>query len=119
MDAPLIEHCVFRGNRAINTDGIDIKGVTNGIVRHNEVYGFLGSNCDGLDLGIYTLNNLIEYNIIHDCSDKGISIGSQSSALVRRNVIYDCDLGVAVKDSLAVAHIDQNTFYGNRQAVAC
>lgn len=119
MDAPLIEHCVFRGNRAINTDGIDIKGVTNGIVRHNEVYGFLGSNCDGIDLGIYTLNNLIEHNIIHDCSDKGISIGSQSSALVRRNVIYDCDLGVAVKDSLAVAHIDQNTFYGNRQAVAC
>ncbi len=119
MDAPVIEHCVFRGNRAINTDGIDIKGVTNGIVRHNEVYGFLGSNCDGIDLGIYAQNNLLEYNIIHDCSDKGISIGSQSNALIRRNVIYDCDLGVAVKDSLAVAYIDQNTFYGNRQAVAC
>lgn len=119
MDSLLIEHCVFRGNRAINTDAIDIKGVTNGIVRHNEVYGFLGSNCDGIDLGIYTLNNLLEYNVIHDCSDKGISIGSQSSALIRRNVIYDCDLGVALKDSLAIAHIDQNTFYGNRQAVAC
>lgn len=119
MDAPIIEHCVFRGNRAVNTDGIDIKGVTNGIVRHNEVYGFLGSNCDGIDLGIYSLNNLLEHNIIHDCSDKGISIGSQSNALIRRNVVYDCDLGVAVKDSFAVAQIDQNTFYGNRQAVAC
>ena len=40
-------------------------------------------------------------------------------ALVRRNLIYDCDLGVALKDSLAVAQIDQYTFYGNRQAVAC
>ena len=119
MDAPIIEHCIFRGNHATNTDGIDIKGVTNGIVRHNEVYGFLGSNCDGIDLGIYTLNALIEHNIIHDCSDKGISIGSQSNALIRRNVVYDCDLGVAVKDSFAVAQIDQNTFYGNRQAVAC
>ncbi|MBK7936292.1 MAG: CotH kinase family protein [Lewinellaceae bacterium] len=119
MDAPLIEHCIFRGNRAINTDGIDIKGVTDGIIRHNEVYGFLGSNCDGIDLGIYALNNLVEHNIIHDCSDKGISVGSQSNTIIRRNVIYDCDLGVAVKDSLAVAHIDQNTFYGNRQAVAC
>ncbi|MCA0238271.1 MAG: CotH kinase family protein [Bacteroidetes bacterium] len=119
MDAPLIEHCVFAGNRAINTDGIDIKGVTNGIVRQNHVYGFLGSNCDAIDLGIYTENCLVEQNIVHDCSDKGISIGSQSDALVRRNVIYDCDLGVAVKDSLAVAHIDQNTFYGNRQAVSC
>ena len=119
MDAPLIEHCTFAGNRAINTDGIDIKGVTNGIVRHNHVYGFLGSNCDGIDLGIYTLNCLVEHNIIHDCSDKGISIGSQSNALVRRNLVYDCDLGVALKDSLAVAQIDQNTFYGNRQAVSC
>lgn len=119
MDAPLIEHNVFRGNRAADTDGIDLKGITNAIVRHNEVYGFLGSNCDGIDLGIYSLNNLLEYNIIHDCSDKGISIGSQSNALVRRNLIYDCDLGVALKDSLSVANIDQNTFYGNRHAVAC
>ena len=119
MDAPLIEHNVFRGNRAADTDGIDLKGITNGIVRHNQVSGFLGSNCDGIDLGIYSLNNLLENNIIHDCSDKGISIGSQSNALIRRNLIYDCDLGVAVKDSLSVANIDQNTFYGNRHAVAC
>ena len=119
MDAPLIEHCTFRGNRAINTDAIDLKGITNGIVRHNEIYGFLGSNCDGIDLGIYSLNNLLEHNSIHDCSDKGISIGSQSNALIRRNLIYDCDLGVAVKDSLSLANIDQNTFYGNRHAVAC
>lgn len=119
MNAPLIEHNVFRGNRAADTDAIDLKGITNGIVRHNEVYGFLGSNCDGIDLGIYSLDNLLEHNIIHDCSDKGISIGSQSNALIRRNLIYDCDLGVALKDSLSVAHIDQNTFYGNRHAVAC
>ncbi|HAD12161.1 MAG TPA: hypothetical protein DCF33_06950, partial [Saprospirales bacterium] len=119
MDAPLIEHCVFKGNRAINTDAIDLKGITNGIVRHNEIYGFLGSNCDGIDLGIYTLNNLLEYNVIHDCSDKGISIGSQSNALIRRNLIYDCDLGIAMKDSLSVAYIDQNTLFGHRHAVAC
>lgn len=119
MEAPLIEHCVFKGNRAINTDGIDLKGIVNGLVRHNKVSGFLGSNCDGIDLGIYSLNTLLEHNIIHDCSDKGISIGSQSNAIIRRNLIYDCDLGVALKDSLSVAQIDQNTFYGNRIAVAC
>lgn len=119
MDAPLIEHCIFKGNRAINTDAIDLKGITNAIVRHNQISGFLGSNCDGIDLGIYSLNNLLEYNIIHDCSDKGISIGSQSNALIRRNLIYDCTLGVAVKDSLSFAQIDQNTFYGNLQALAC
>jgi hypothetical protein len=119
MQAPIIEHCVFPGNRAINTDAIDIKGISNGIVRHNEIYGFLGSNCDGIDLGIYSTQMLLEGNIIHDCSDKGISVGSQSKALIRRNLIYNCDLGVAVKDSLAEVRIDQNTFYGNRHAVAC
>jgi hypothetical protein len=119
MEAPLIEHCVFGGNRATNTDAIDLKGVTNGTVRHNHVFGFLGANCDGIDLGISSKNILVEYNRIHDCSDKGISVGSQSDALIRRNLIHDCDLGVAVKDSLAVAFMDQNTFFGNRQAVAC
>ncbi len=119
MDAPIIEHCRFRGNRAFDTDAIDLKGITNGIVRHNHISGFLGSNSDGIDLGIYCLNNLLEYNIIQDCFDKGISIGSQSNALIRRNLIYDCDYGVALKDSLSVAFIDQNTFYGHRQAVAC
>lgn len=119
MDGPRIEHCVFRGNRAADTDAIDLKGITNGWVQHNEVYGFLGPNCDGIDLGIHSQNIVLEHNIIHDCSDKGISIGSQSNALIRRNLIYNCDLGVAVKDSQAVAFIDQNTFYDNRHAVAC
>lgn len=119
MDAPLIEGCTFNGNKAINTDAIDLKGITNGVVRQNRISGFRGSNCDGIDLGIYSDNVLVVENIIHDCSDKGISLGSQSNALIRRNLIHDCDLGVAVKDSLAVAHLDQNTLYGNRIGVAC
>lgn len=119
MDAPRIEYCVFKGNRAANTDGIDLKGTNHAIVRYNAVSGFLGSNCDGIDLGIYARNSLVEYNIIHDCSDKGISVGSQSNALIRRNLIYNCDLGVAVKDSLSEVSLDQNTLYGNRHAVAC
>jgi hypothetical protein len=115
----LIEHCVFNGNRAFDTDAIDIKGVKNGVVRNNIIQGFTGSNSDGIDLGIHSTDILIENNIISDCFDKGISIGSQSTALIRRNVIYGCDLGVAVKDSQAFANIDQNTFYANRHDVAC
>jgi parallel beta-helix repeat protein len=119
MNDLLIEHCVFNGNRAFDTDAIDIKGVKNGVVRNNVIRGFTGSNSDGIDLGIYSENILIEGNIISDCFDKGISIGSQSTGIIRRNVIYGCDLGVAVKDSLAFADIDQNTFYANRHDVAC
>lgn len=119
MTAPVVEYCTFQGNRAPDTDAIDLKTITNGLIRHNHIYGFFGSNCDGIDLGIYAVNNRIEYNRIHDCTDKGISIGSQSDALIFRNVIYDCDMGVAVKDSLATAYLDQNTFFGNNHAVAC
>jgi hypothetical protein len=119
MDNPVIEHCIFNGNRAFDTDAIDIKGVNNGMVRHNTVKGFTGINSDGIDLGIYSKDILIEHNIIHDCFDKGISIGSQSTGIIRRNVIYGCDLGVAVKDSFAIAFIDQNTFFFNRHDVAC
>lgn len=119
MTGPVVEHCTFEGNRAPDTDAIDLKGISDGLIQHNHIYGFFGSNCDGIDLGIYAVNNRIEYNRIHDCTDKGISIGSQSNALILRNVIYDCNLGVAVKDSLATAYIDQNTFYGNNYAVAC
>ncbi len=119
MAGPVVEYCTFQGNRAPDTDAIDLKSISNGLIRYNHIYGFLGSNCDGIDLGIYAVNNRIEYNHIHDCTDKGVSIGSQSDALIFRNVIYDCDLGVAVKDSLATAYLDQNTFYGNNHAVAC
>jgi len=119
MTAPVVEYCTFQGNRAPDTDAIDLKSISDGLIRHNHIYGFFGSNCDGIDLGIYAINNRIEYNRIHDCTDKGISIGSQSNALILRNVIYDCDIGVAVKDSLATAYLDQNTFFGNNFAVAC
>lgn len=119
LQNPVIEHCIFIGNRAENTDAIDLKGITGGRVHYNYIEGFTGGNCDGIDLGIYSKNVLVESNLIHHCSDKGISIGSQSSAIVRNNIITHCDLGVALKDSLTLAYVDKNTFYGNRIGVAC
>jgi hypothetical protein len=47
----LVEHCDFAGNNAFDTDAIDYDGVENGIIRNNRIYGFMGDNSDGIDLG--------------------------------------------------------------------
>ncbi|MBP6334698.1 MAG: CotH kinase family protein [Bacteroidia bacterium] len=118
VNSATIENCTFKGNKAADTDAIDLKLVTNAMVRNNHIYDFTGSNCDGIDLGINSTNNFIENNVIHNCTDKGISIGSQSNATISRNVIYDCDMGIGIKDSLAIAYLNQNTFYRNNYSVA-
>jgi len=115
----IVEHCDLRGNRSPDTDGIDYDGVTGGIIRENRVYDFSGSNSDGIDIGEGSRNLLIERNIIHDCSDKAVSVGQASSVLMRRNVVFNCTMGVAVKDSHSFASLDQNTFHGNAYAIAC
>ena len=115
---PIIKNSVFKGNKATDSDAIDLKSVNHALVSANHIYDFRGSNSDAIDLGINSHNNIIENNIIHDISDKGISVGSQSDVIIRRNLIYDCVMGIGVKDSLSLAVADQNTFYSNNFAVA-
>jgi hypothetical protein len=118
-DQAVVEYCDLHGNRAPDTDAIDYDGVIGGVIRHNHIYGFHADNSDGIDLGEGALDILIEYNYIHDCYDKGISIGQGSTAVIRHNVIFDCDMGVALKDHGSHALIDRNTLYMNNYAVAC
>ena len=118
-DQAVVEHCDLRGNRSPDTDGIDYDGVTGGVIRGNRIYDFSGSNSDGIDIGEGSQDLLIEQNIIHDCSDKAVSVGQASTVFMRRNVVFNCAMGVAVKDSLSHASLDQNTFHGNAIAIAC
>ena len=118
-NSALVENCDLRGNDAYDTDAIDYDGINNGIIRGNNIYGFFGLNSDGIDIGEGAANILIENNLIYNCSDKGVSVGQASSAILKRNVIVNCYQGVGVKDSLSYARIDQNTFYGNGTAIAC
>ncbi len=114
----LVENCDLKGNKAPDTDAIDYDGVIGGTIRNNRIYGFWGDNSDGIDLGETSRDLLIEGNIIFNCTDKGISVGQASTALIRRNLIFDCDKGVAVKDHHSFATIDQNTFYANNITIA-
>jgi len=115
----IVENCDLNGNYASDTDAIDYDGIIGGIIRNNRISGFQGSNSDGIDLGESSRDLVIEGNFIHEITDKGISVGQTSTATIRRNVIFACDMGIAVKDSLSAVWIDQNTFFANNYAVAC
>jgi hypothetical protein len=113
----LIDSCVFEGNDSPDTDAIDYDVVDNGIVRNTLIHSFRGVNSDGIDLGEGSHNILIEDGLIHHCTDKGISIGQASDAVIRNMTITQCALGVAMKD-LGAASVDYSTLYGNQYGIS-
>jgi len=113
-----IDNCVFEGNQQIDTDAIDYDDVENGTIKNSKIYNFFGFNSDGIDVGEESKNLLIENNFIHNCTDKGISIGQLSTVAVRNNTLVNCSQGIAVKD-YSFADIDKNTFYNTATAIAC
>jgi hypothetical protein len=105
-----IQRCVFPGNNAPDTDGIDFDGVTNGLIEDCRLYRFQGSNSDGIDVGEACSNIVMRGNLIYFNSDKGFSVGQGSTVTIRKNLVVGCTLGVGVKDAGSLATIDQNTF---------
>ena len=115
----LVENCDLRGNDFYDSDAIDYDQIDNGIIRGNRIYNFYGVNSDGIDMGEGTFDVLIEDNLIYNCTDKGISVGQASTAIVKRNVIINCAQGLGIKDDGSYAYIENNTFYGNAHPIAC
>ncbi|MBK7104662.1 MAG: CotH kinase family protein [Ignavibacteriae bacterium] len=115
----IIENSEFTGNYSIDTDAIDYDDVKGGIIRRNIIRDFHAENSDAIDIGEGAQNVLVEENFIYNCFDKAISIGQASSALVKGNIIVNCNMGVGVKDEDSYGFIDHNTFYNNNISVAC
>lgn len=113
-----VKNSIFRGNNQIDTDAIDFDGVTNGKIINNKISDFLGFNSDGIDIGEETVDVFVEGNFIHNCTDKGISVGQISSLTSSNNTIVNCDIGIAIKD-LSTSVIDQNTFYSIGTPISC
>lgn len=113
----LIDGCTFIGNDQPDTDAIDYDVVSGGIIRNSLIHSFYGFNSDGIDLGEGSSNTLIESCLIHHCTDKGISIGQASTALVQDLTIGHCSLGIAMKDQ-GGAEVDHSTFYANQFAIS-
>lgn len=108
----------LRGNREEDTDAIDLDEVISAEVQGNWIYGFRGGNSDGIDLGEGAKNINIYDNEIYHCSDKGISVGQQSTVVVYNNIITLCAQGIGVKDEGSMAEVNNNTFDANVLALA-
>ncbi|MEK6650375.1 MAG: CotH kinase family protein, partial [Bacteroidota bacterium] len=119
MSVAITEDSELSGGEGFDSDAIDYDGVQEGVIRNNRIYGIYGFNSDAIDLGEGSQDILVEYNHIFNINDKGVSVGQGSTTLIRRNIIANCGMGVAVKDFDSHAQIEQNTFYANRIAVAC
>jgi len=115
----IIENCEFIGDLAADTDAIDYDDIKMGIIRRNKIHDFQGDNSDAIDIGEGAKNVLVEENLIYNCADKGISIGQQSTAIIRGNIIANCNLGIGIKDEQSFGYVDHNTFYNNNISVSC
>lgn len=115
----LVENCDLQGNNAFDTDAIDYDQISNGIIRNNYIYDFIGYNSDGIDIGESSENVLIKGNTIKHITDKGISVGQASTVTVDKNIIAWCNQGVGIKDFNSYAQINNTTFYRNNTGIAC
>ena len=107
-----IDSCEFRGNDQVDTDAIDYDDVENGVIMNSKIYDFLGFNSDAIDLGEGSSGIVVENNFIHHITDKGISIGQNSTVFSKNNILVECAQGFGIKDE-GFASIEQTTFYNN------
>ena len=112
-----IANCIFRGNNMPDTDAIDYDDVSDGIIRTSLMHDFHGFNSDAIDIGEQAKDIRIDSIFIYNITDKGISVGQQSSVTITNAYFVNCNLGIAAKDSTHVWG-DRLTFYGTNIPVA-
>jgi hypothetical protein len=100
-----VESCVFYDC----WDPVEFTGESSGksIVRNSI---FIGGPDDGIDSN--ECSPLIEGNIITGFKDKGISLGLSSSPVAVRNLIYNCGMGIGMKNKCRPV-ISHNTIVNN------
>lgn len=113
-----IDSCRFVGNDMPDTDGIDYDDVENGVIRNSEIRDFHGFNSDAIDIGEQAQNISIENMVVYNITDKGVSVGQQSSVAISNSIFVNCTLGAGLKDSSRIT-IDHCTYYGNGTSIAC
>ena len=113
----LVDSCVFVGNDMPDTDAIDYDDVENGIIRNSTIRDLHGFNSDAIDIGEKAENISIENMVVYNITDKGVSVGQQSSVNISNSIFVNCNLGAGLKDSSRVT-IDHCTYYGNGTSVA-
>jgi hypothetical protein len=113
-----IENCRFTGNNEPDSDAIDFDDISNGVIKDCVIHDFHGFNSDGIDIGEEAQNISIENILVYNITDKGVSVGQQSSAAISNSIFVNCNMGAGLKDSCKVT-IDHCTYYGNEKSIAC
>ena len=118
----VVEDCLLQ---FMTADGIDFDNSPPGtILRRSTLQYGRGFNIDAIDFGKvnFTGNGsvaLVEQCIVHDISDKGVSVGEGAQDVtIRGCVFYNCGGGSAVKDN-SIAHIFNNTIVGCDAGIEC
>ncbi len=96
-------------------DAIDCDAIPSGLISHNRIFG---TTDDGIDIGTYSENVIIEYNEVYDCQSMGISIGEESHVTASYNIVANCTAGFQVHFG-SIVYIDHNTLYNNQVAIRC
>ena len=110
-----ISHSIFRNT---SSDGIDFDYVSNSKIILSFFMNDLpeNSNGDGIDLS-GTENIEISDNKIVGFGDKCISVGENSHAVIKNNILVSCNFGIAVKDNSNPV-LEGNTIVGNNTGLA-
>ncbi len=108
-----IYNSVFRNT---SSDGADFDFIKSARISNNTFIDQRseGSNGDGIDLSGGE-NIEVSNNKIIGFGDKCISVGENSHPIIRNNILGNCSIGIAVKDS-SRALIDGNIIIGNKKA---
>ncbi len=116
----VVEDCLFEYTTA---DAIDFDNAPAGtVIRRTTIRYGRGFNIDAIDWGKVDFQppgsqGRVENCLVHDFSDKGVSVGEGClNVVVTGSLFYRCGAGVAVKDS-SIAEIYNNTFYNNEFGV--
>ncbi|HNQ61048.1 MAG TPA: CotH kinase family protein [Bacteroidia bacterium] len=116
----LIEDCIFQ---FMTADGIDFDNSPSATILRRSVFRYgKGTNIDAIDFGkVDFMGNgsigLVQQCLVHDISDKGVSIGEGAQEVsVEGCLFYNCGAGIAVKDN-SYGRIYNNTFVNNDFAI--
>ncbi len=93
-------------------DAIDCDGITDDTISGNFITAFAD---DGIDIGTYSKNIVLNDNIITHC-DMGLSVGESSTAKADGNLLL-FNVGGIQSHYGSVVTARQNTLHGNRQGL--
>lgn len=112
-----VADCEFIGNDEIDSDAIDYDDVVDGVIKRVIIHDFLGDNSDAIDIGEQATRIHIDSVYVYNITDKGVSVGQRSSAIITNSTFVQTNLGLGVKDS-CYAEVDHCTFYAVRTPIA-